>query len=113
VFEQGTTTLAGEALPIQFHHGGAWHPGALVGWRHEQDGSCSMRLQFVVGGLRRTTWMPMVDVRLLEPATAARRGPEARTRPDVPRPDPDWARLLPSLTLVRRPREVDADRSRV
>jgi hypothetical protein len=92
MFDQEMTALAGKSLAIEFHHGAGWHPGVLVGWRHEQDGSCSMRLQFVVGGLRRTSWLPMRDVRL---------------------PEPDWSRLLPPLSLVPQPREVDDDRSRV
>jgi hypothetical protein len=55
------TPLAGEPLPVEFRHGGEWHPAVLLGWRHAPDGGCSMRLRFVVGGLRRSSWLPLAD----------------------------------------------------
>jgi hypothetical protein len=89
VLAQEMTALAGEALPVEFQHGGSWHPGVLVGWRQEPDRTCSMRLQFVLGGLRRTSWLPLRDVRL-------------------PEPDP----FRPPLSLVPRPRGDEDGRSR-
>jgi hypothetical protein len=88
------TALAGEPLPVKFRHGGTWHPAVLLGWRHEADGTCQVRVQFVVGGLRRTSWMHLVDVRLPDPepvtwAPAPRTSTGLRTRPDstaLPRP---------------------------
>jgi hypothetical protein len=84
--EPQMTPLAGEPLPVEFCHGGAWHPGVLLGWRHAPDGSCSVRLRFVVGGLRRAAWLPLADVRLPQPGSAptAEPGPTGRTA--APRP---------------------------
>jgi len=58
------TVLAGEPMPVEFRHGGSWHPGELLGWRHEDDGRCLARVRFVVGGLRRSSWLPLGDLRL-------------------------------------------------
>jgi hypothetical protein len=79
----------------------------LLGWRHEPDGSCAVRLRFVVGGLRRSTWLPLADVRLPEPAAvppspgpSSRPADGPRTRPDVlltPAPPP---RSAPALTRI-------------
>ena len=88
------TPLAGEPLPVEFCHGGGWYPGVLLGWRHAPDGSCWLRLRFVVGGLRRASWLPLADVRLPQPAGPGRTGRTAATRPAAgPRTRPDL--LLP------------------
>jgi hypothetical protein len=76
------TSLAGEPLPVEFRHGCDWHPAVLVGWRTEVDGTCQVRVQFVVGGLRRTSWLPLTDVRLPEPVPLAARP----AVPPLPRP---------------------------
>jgi hypothetical protein len=106
VFDQEMTLLAGEPMPIEFCHGGDWLPGVLLGWRHEWDGSCRVRVQFIVGGLRRSSWMELADVRLPEPepttwAPAPRRSTEPRTRPDMLLPDRDWSRPLTSVPEPR------------
>jgi hypothetical protein len=116
VFDQEMTTLAGEPLPVEFCHGGGWHPGVLLGWRHERDGSCQVRVQFVVGGLRRTSWMQLVDVRLPEPepitwAPAPRPSTAPRTRPNLLLPDRDWSRPLASTPPLPQPRTHDDDLS--
>lgn len=103
------TALAGEPLPVEFSHGDVWHPAVLLGWRHAADGTCQLRLQFVVGGLRRTAWVPLPDARLprpVGPVRAPRRSTAPRTRPDLLLPDRD--RPLPS---VPRPRAHDDDLS--
>ena len=77
------TTLAGPPLPVEFCHAGTWYAGSLVGWRHEPDGSCAVRVQFVVGGLRRGSWLPLSDVRLRVHAH----------QPPVPRATPELTRI--------------------
>ena len=56
--------LAGQPLPVEFRHGDAWHRADLLGWRHAGDGRCELRLRFLAGGLRRSSWLPLADVRL-------------------------------------------------
>lgn len=101
------TALAGEPLPVEFEHGGGWHPAVLLGWRHDAQGHCSLRVQFVVGGLRRSSWLPLTDVRLPAPVGPRRPG-GPRTRPDLLLADRDR-----SLPAVPRPRSHDGDLSRV
>jgi len=86
------TALAGEPLPVELRHGDVWHPGVLLGWRHDPDGACWMRVRFVVGGLRRTGWIPLADLRLAEAADPA---PAPRTRPDLLLPGREWPRPAP------------------
>jgi hypothetical protein len=112
------TAFAGEPLPVEFCHADVWHPGVLLGWRHEWDGICQVRVQFVIGGLRRTTWMQLTDVRLPEPrytewAPELRQSPEPRTRPDVLLPGVGWSRSPASIPPLPQPRTHDQDLSRV
>jgi hypothetical protein len=112
------TALAGEPLPVEFCLGTAWHAGVLIGWRHEEDGTAQLRVQFVVGGLRRTSWMQLTDVRLPEPDLSAgtpapRPAAEPVPRPDLLLPDRDWSRPLRSGLPLPEPRSHDADLSRV
>ncbi|WP_369136796.1 hypothetical protein [Modestobacter versicolor] len=62
--DPGMTALLGEPLPVEFSHGGDWHPAVLLGWRDAVEGACQLRLQFVVGGLKRSSWLPLAAVRL-------------------------------------------------
>ena len=118
------TALAGEPLPVEVVHDAVWYPGVLLGWRHEADGSCSARVRFVVGGLKRSAWLPLADLRLAEPTpadpapaeptAAAQVEPapappvaEPRTRPDLLLPDRDWSRPLPSAALPHPRRHTD------
>jgi hypothetical protein len=100
------TTLLGEPLPVEFLLDGCWRPALLLGWRHEPDGTCRVRVQAVVGGLRRASWMQLADLRLPQPDRPTVAPPEPRTRPDLllpgrersgPAPTP-----LPPLPVLRR-----------
>ena len=116
VSQQEMTTLAGEPLPVEFCLGTAWHAGVLIGWRHEEDGTAQVRVQFLIGGLRRTSWMQLTDLRLPEPeldarVPAPRPAAEPAPRPDLLLTDRDRSRPLPSV--LPQPRSHDADLSRV
>jgi hypothetical protein len=92
---QEMTSLAGEPVAVEFCYAGEWCPAGLVGWRHEPDGTCRVRIRFVYGGLRRASWMDLADLRLRqsEPSEAA---PAAPTRSDLLLPDRDWSRPAPT-----------------
>ena len=102
------TSLAGQPLPVEFLFDGEWCPAHLVGWRHEPDGTARARVQFVIGGLRRASWMDLADLRLCQPAPV-RSAPAPRTRPDLLLPDRDWSR--PALPPIPVPRSTTADHS--
>jgi hypothetical protein len=64
---ESTVSFLAEPQPVQVHHGDAWHDGVLLGWRHDADGSCWVRVRAVVDGFRRTAWVELATVRLPEP----------------------------------------------
>lgn len=64
---QSTVSFLAEPQPVQVLHLGAWHDGELLGWRHDADGSCWVRVRAVVDRLRRTAWVELTTVRLPEP----------------------------------------------
>jgi len=84
------TALAGEPVPVEFSHGGTRYAAVLLGWRHHDDGSCDVRVRFVAAGLRRTSWLPLADVGLVEPVAPT-------PQPSLLRPDRDWSRPLPAV----------------
>lgn len=107
------TTLLGEPLPVEFLLGDVWRPAVLLGWRHEPDGTCRVRVQAVVGGLRRASWMHLADLRLPQADRADLAPPEPRTRPDLLLSGQDRSRgasaPLPPLPV---PRSLQPDPSR-
>jgi hypothetical protein len=82
------SAFAGEPQPVEVFHRGAWYAGELLGWRHEDDGRCRVRVRCVVGGLRHSAWVELADLRLPAPAPrpAYRRPPVPPRRSPVPRP---------------------------
>jgi hypothetical protein len=92
---QSSVSFLAEPQPVQVLHRGAWHDGALLGWRHDADGSCWVRVRAVVDGLRQTAWMELATVRLPEPDALRDTRPHpllrhgdrgARTPPPLARP---------------------------
>ena len=41
---QEMTSLLGERLPVEFLFDGDWRPAVLLGWAHEPDGTCWVRV---------------------------------------------------------------------
>jgi hypothetical protein len=85
---------------VEFPYAGGWYPGYLLGWRHDGP-DCRVRVQCVIGGLRRTTWMSLADLRLPEPAASsaeddARSTPQPTASPFVPRPRTGGWSLTPA-----------------
>jgi hypothetical protein len=92
---QVMTSALRDPLAVEFVHAGGWHPGVLLGWRHDGPDVCRLRVQCVVGGLRHTLWMSLADLRLAGPAAASpvdevlswpRRPAGPPTDPSRPRP---------------------------
>jgi hypothetical protein len=66
VADQAMPSALRDPLAVEFAHAGGWYPGVVLGWRSNGDGTCSLRVRCVIGGLRRTTWMSVADLRLPE-----------------------------------------------
>ncbi|MCZ2819242.1 hypothetical protein O2V63_02735 [Modestobacter sp. VKM Ac-2977] len=106
---QEMTSLLGEPLPVEFLIDDDWRPAVLLGWAHEPDGTCWVRVQAVVGGLRRASWVHLADLRLPRPDRAA---PEPRTRPDLQLPGRGQPRRTPTpLPPLPVPRSLQPDSS--
>ncbi len=66
--------------PVEVLHRGSWWIGALLGWRHDADGTCWLRVTALVEGYKRTAWVDLETVRLpLPPALPDRPAPPARS----------------------------------
>ncbi|MGY1699161.1 polyphosphate kinase 2 family protein [Geodermatophilus sp. SYSU D00766] len=57
-----------EAQPVELHLDGAWRAGALLGWRHDADGRCRVRVRVERVGVPRVVWAPLELLRLPAPA---------------------------------------------
>ena len=74
-----------DPIAVEFPYAGGWYPGLLLGWRHESPHDCRIRVQCVIGGLRRTTWMTLPDLRLPQPGPTLEDDAPARPQwPSVP-----------------------------
>jgi hypothetical protein len=51
---------------VEVHRGGCWVAGVMVGWRQEEGSSCRVMVRIAEGGVERTAWADLHDVRLAE-----------------------------------------------
>ena len=89
-------TFLGRPKPVEVHHRDRWRIGVLLGWRHDADGTCWLRVSALVDGYKRTAWVGLDTVRL-PPAAGAAGPPQrlvrhgdrpVRPAPPLPRPRP-------------------------
>jgi hypothetical protein len=66
---------------VQVHRGGTWVPGAMVGWRQEEDSCCRVMVRVTEGGVEKTAWADLHDVRLPEHQVC----PPTQSLPFLPR----------------------------
>lgn len=86
---------------VEVYQAGAWWSGELLGWRHEVDGSCQVRVRVTLGGVEETAWMDLAGLRLPEHHLAA---PESAAAVD-----PAATQKLPrDSSATRRPRPAVA-----
>lgn len=52
---------------------GAWWPGAVLGWRHDESGECEAQVRVLAAGTEQELWVGLAAVRL--PETGDRSGP--------------------------------------
>jgi hypothetical protein len=98
---EATSAFAGDPQPVEVFHRGVWYSGELLGWRHEDDGRCRVRVRCVVNGLRHSAWMDLADLRLPRPRPASEDAwpvAVAHARPPVPPPVPGRHRALDDET---------------
>lgn len=69
--ENRAAVFASEPQEVEVQRDGAWWPGALLGWRHEADGSCRVSVRLAVTGAQSACWVDLWDVRLPQGARPA------------------------------------------
>jgi hypothetical protein len=95
-----TSSFAGQPQPVEVFHAGRWFPGELLGWRHDEAGSCRVRVRCVVGGLRHTAWTDLAHLRLPTP------GPTPEVEADAGPPPARDRHPLGAPTGIPRPRRA-------
>jgi hypothetical protein len=96
-----TSAFAGDPQPVEVFHRGRWYAGDLLGWRHQEDGSCQARVRCVVDGLRHSAWVTLSDLRLPRPVDQVPAPRPALPRPQRPRPVVEDDDTRPHLLLPR------------
>ncbi|MGY1603867.1 hypothetical protein [Geodermatophilus sp. SYSU D00815] len=51
---------------VEVYSAGEWLPGSLLGWRHDADGGCQVRVRLTVGGVEESVWTELECLRLPE-----------------------------------------------
>ncbi|MCF6743734.1 hypothetical protein E9529_05485 [Blastococcus sp. KM273128] len=70
VMENRAAVFTSQPQVVEVQHAGIWCAGELLGWRHDDAGSCEMWVRVVVDGTERTIWTDLAAVRLPEPSPA-------------------------------------------
>jgi hypothetical protein len=87
--ENRTALFASQPQSVEVYQAGAWWAGELLGWRHDDGGSCQVWVRVVLGGVEETAWTDLAALRLPErhlsvaPEPAA--GVDAATTQKLPR----------------------------
>jgi hypothetical protein len=55
---------------VEVYRDGGWWPGFLLGWRHDDRGSCQVWVRLTVAGSETTTWTELDALRLPSAVTA-------------------------------------------
>ena len=64
--ENRAAVFTSQPQVVEVYQAGAWWPGELLGWRHEADGTCQVRVRVVLGGVEESAWTDLATLRLPE-----------------------------------------------
>jgi hypothetical protein len=64
--ENRTAVFASQPQSVEVYQAGAWWAGELLGWRHDDGGSCQVWVRVVLGGVEETAWTDLAALRLPE-----------------------------------------------
>ena len=101
--------LLREAVAVEVLLEATWRPAVLLGWRHEDDGRCRLRVRVDWDGGTRVLWAPLTLLRLPEPVAAPVPPPRRAVPPPVP-PPVRQAVHRAARPPVRRPERVRRER---
>jgi hypothetical protein len=69
--ENRAAVFTSQPQDVEVYRDGAWWPGSLLGWRHDADGGCQVRVRLAAGGAEETAWTALDYLRLPEAAPVA------------------------------------------
>ena len=64
--ENRSAVFASQPQAVEVYQAGAWWPGELLGWRHDESGTCQVWVRVVLGGVEETAWTALSTLRLPE-----------------------------------------------
>ena len=66
VMEQRAAVFSSRPQAVEVFQAGAWWPGELLGWRHDESGACQVEVRVVLDGRAESAWMDLSALRLPE-----------------------------------------------
>ncbi|CCG04516.1 hypothetical protein [Blastococcus saxobsidens] len=75
VVENRAAVFASQPQVVEVYQAGAWWAGELLGWRHDDTGTCQVWVRAVVDGIEQTTWTDLATLRLPERSPAPQAAP--------------------------------------
>ncbi|MGZ4643421.1 MAG: hypothetical protein ACXVX8_14965 [Blastococcus sp.] len=66
---------------VEVYQSGAWWPGELLGWRHDDTGACQVCVRVVLGGVEESAWTDLATLRLPDRHLSVAPGPTASDAP--------------------------------
>lgn len=69
--ENRSAVFANQPQAVEVYRDGAWWPGSLLGWRHDDRGGCQVRVRLAADEAEDATWTALDYLRLPEVALAA------------------------------------------
>lgn len=64
--ENRAAVFTSQPQAVEVYQSGGWWPGELLGWRHDDAGSCQVWVRVVLGGVEETAWTDLGTLRLPE-----------------------------------------------
>ena len=93
--ESRAAVFTSQPQAVEVYQAGAWWSGELLGWRHESDGTCQLRVRVTLGGIEETAWMDLTGLRLPERHLAVAPEPAVAA-------DPSSTQKLPRASSAAR-----------
>jgi hypothetical protein len=73
--EQRAAVFTSRPQAVEVFQSGAWWPGELLGWRHDESGACQVQVRVVLGGRAEAAWTDLTGLRLPERRLSVASGP--------------------------------------
>lgn len=75
VVQQRAAIFTSRPQVVEVFQSGAWWPGQLLGWRHDESGACQVQVRVVLDGREESAWTDLSALRLPERRLSVASGP--------------------------------------